>query len=286
MDNLDDLRAHVQQWDQGVWCLAALARSLQDPTDEAAAEVLTALGLGDVRAAAGPLAAQVAAQASAPLAQAAQLVSGRSVTWADQPDEALLAQGAASAQAAPMFARFVLPRMPGLAERLAADGAAMLDVGTGTGALAVAYAEQFPALRVVGLDVLPRVLKLAERVIAGSTAGERVELREQSVADLDDDAAFDLAWLPAPFVPPGPLRAGLARVRAALRPGGWVILGHGKFGSDALENALNTYKTVAFGGTALDDDAARELLETAGFVDVGALPAPPGAPALTIGRAG
>ncbi len=64
-----------------------------------------------------------------------------------------------------------------------------------------------------------------------------------------------------------------------------MILGHGKFGADALENALNTFKTVAFGGTALDDAAAQDLLGATGFADVDALPSPPGAPALTIGRA-
>lgn len=82
-------------------------------------------------------------------------------------------------------------------------------------------------------------------------------MREQRVADLDDTAAFDLAWLPAPFVPPAAVRTGLVRIRAALR----------------------------YGGTALDDDAALALLRETGFADVRTLPSPPGAPALTIGRA-
>ena len=185
-----------------------------------------------------------------------------------------------------MFAQFVLPRLTGLAERFASEGAAMLDVGTGTGALAVAYCEQFPALRVVGIDVLPRVLGLAARVVAASPAGDRVELRRQGIAELTDEAAFDLAWVPAPFIPEDALRDGLARVRAALRPGGWIMVGHGKYGDDRLENALNRFKTVAFGGTALDDEAARALLAACGFSEIVALPTPPGAPALTIARTG
>ena len=40
MTELDELRAHVQQWDQGAWCLAALARALRAPSDGAAAAVL------------------------------------------------------------------------------------------------------------------------------------------------------------------------------------------------------------------------------------------------------
>lgn len=58
-------------------------------------------------------------------------------------DEALLAQGRASAQGASTFAQFGLPRLSGLAEMLARPNARILDVGTGVAALAVAYAELF-----------------------------------------------------------------------------------------------------------------------------------------------
>ena len=71
--------------------------------------------------------------------------------WAAQSDEALLAQGRASAQGAAGFAQFVMPMLAGLQETFA-DGARMLDVGTGVAAMAVAYAELFPQLTVVGID--------------------------------------------------------------------------------------------------------------------------------------
>ena len=74
-------------------------------------------------------------------------------------------------------------------------------------------------------------------------------------------------------------------VRAAIRTGGWVMVGHGKFGDDPIENALNRFKTHTFGGTALDDGAARTLLESSGFGQIQSLHTPPGAPALTVGRA-
>ena len=62
----------------------------------------------------------------------------------------------------------------------------MPDVGTGVAALAVAYAELFPQLTVVGIDVMPRVLAMAEQTFAQSSVGDRIILREQDVMLLDD----------------------------------------------------------------------------------------------------
>ena len=61
-------------------------------------------------------------------------------------------------------------------------------------------------------------------------------------------------------------------------------MGHGKFGGDPVEDAVDRFKTVAYGGTALDDGQAAALLRDAGLDDVRSLPTPPGAPALTVGR--
>jgi hypothetical protein len=71
---------------------------------------------------------------------------------------------------------------------------------------------------------------------------------------------------------------------ASLVHGGWFIFPHGKYGEDAHENAINRFKTTAFGGTALDNTEAEALLRAAGLTDVKTLPTPPGAPALTVGR--
>ena len=162
---------------------------------------------------------QIASQAAAPLHQAAALASGRVVSWSAQSDQALLAQGRASALGARVFAELVLPAMGDLASRLAAPGARMLDVGTGVGALAVAFAQVFPQLQVLGIDVLDRALDLARQNIAASDVAARVTVRKQDVADFTDDTGFDLAYLPAPFVPRPALQAGLPRVgrRAAPR---------------------------------------------------------------------
>jgi hypothetical protein len=78
--------------------------------------------------------------------------------------------------------------------------------------------------------------------------------------------------------------APITRVAAALRPGGWLVLGHGKFGGTPAEDALTRLKTVAYGGTPLDEAAACHLLHKAGLTSVQPMPTPPGAPAITIGQ--
>ena len=188
--------------DQAVWTAAALVTVLRGAGAEAqrtaAAEVLRVLGLDIPEAMEGRDATRTASEAAAPVLQAAALLRGEADLWAGQSDEALLAQGRASAQAAPLMASFVFPALPGLLDALGRPGARMLDVGTGVGALAVAYAEVFSELTVVGIDVLPRVLALAGATVAASSVAGRVVLREQDVGALDEPDTYSLAWLPAP----------------------------------------------------------------------------------------
>ena len=274
--------------EQGCWLLAAIAMAL-DGTGSldqraAAEQVAHSAGVDLSGALDGMTPAGVAAQAAAPILQVAALLAGDGQLWAGQSDEALLAQGNASALGAAGFVRFGLPMLPGLAAALARPGARMLDVGTGVAAMAVAYAQVLPAVTVVGIDVLPRVLALAARTVAASGVAGRVELREQDVSELNDDAVYALAWLPAPFLPEPALREGAARVVRALVPGGWVMLGHGKYGHDASDDAINRFKTIAFGGTALDEPAAQQLLKAAGIPHPFTVPTPPGSPAITVGQ--
>jgi len=287
MPGADAVQRLMHQGEQSAWTIAALSLLLAEraagPVGDAARDVLAAAGLDSTESLGGLDAAGVAAQAAAPLFQTAEVLRGGG-SWDQLSDDALLAQGRASAQGAEAFLRIGLPAMPGLAEALGTAGARMLDVGVGVGALAVAYAQALPQVTVVGLDVLPRALELARRTVAASDVADRVELREQSVAELPDVDSFDLAWLPAPFIPPDALRAGVPAVARALRPGGWVMIGHGKFSGDALDDALTRFKTVIFGGTALDGPAAVELLTTAGLAGAMTMPTPPGAPAVTIAR--
>src|SRR5713101_6883963 len=125
MDSGEKVRAHLNALHEAVWELAAIALALRDPatTDReqrrAAEQVLVEAGLmvesasgtcpaGGVTEAAGGDASRLAAQAATGILQSAALLSGAS-TWTGQDDEAILAQGRASAQGAQAFKAFALP---------------------------------------------------------------------------------------------------------------------------------------------------------------------------------
>jgi len=285
------LTGAIGHWDQGTACLAALAvasdPAATGPLGTAAQEVIAAAGLGTVLGSPDRLPftpAQLRGLAASPLLQAAALLDGSYRGWNDQSEAALIAQGQTSGSAALMFTHFVLPHYQDLAERLATPGARMLDVGTGIGAIAVACAQAFPELHVTGIDVLPRALDIARRQVRASAVATRIELRQQDVAELTETACYDLAWIPAPFVPEPAFSVGVARMVTALRPGGVLMIGHGAFDGGELECAITRFKTIAHGGTPLDGSSAVRLLTDLGLSSVQTAPTPPGAPRVTAGR--
>lgn len=279
MSGIERWAGTLHELDRATWSLAAIVAALRDgePTARAVVELL-----GPIQSLAGEEAEQVAAAAAAPLLQAARFVTGGSA-WNEQDDEALLAQGRASAGAGVLFRERVLPQLPD-SERLLTGPVRLLDVGVGVAAMAVALCQHMPQLSIVGLDVLDRPLELARLHVEEADLDERIELRRLDVAELDAADEFDLAWLPAPFLPRSALERGLARVAAALRPDGWILLGHGRLGDNALDAVVTRFKTVAYGGTPLNDGEAEALLASVGLVDVHHLLTPPGTPALAVGR--
>jgi hypothetical protein len=104
-----------------------------------------------------------------------------------------------------------------------------------------------------------------------------IELRLESVAELTDEAAFDLAWVPQMFIPPGAFDAGLARVRSALRPGGWVILALAGEDDGCDGRRVSAYRSLfatTLGGGPMSVGRARALLARHGYLDGGVLDAP------------
>lgn len=269
----------LHELDRAAWSLAAIVTAIRD-AEPAALAVLDVLGVDLVVGEAER--ERIAATAAAPLLQASRFIMG-GPSWEVQDDEAVLAQGQASAAAGAFFPARLLPQLPGGADFVTRP-VRMLDVGVGVAAMAVALCEHMPQLSIVGLDVLARPLELAQRNVDEAGFSDRIELRQLDVADLDAVDEFDLAWLPAPFIPRPSLEAGLARVAQAVRPGGWVLLGHGRFQGDAVDAAVTRFKTVAYGGTPLDDAEARGLLARVGLVEITDLQSPPGAPAFTAGQ--
>jgi hypothetical protein len=290
----------INRLQEGVWELAALVVALRDdPAGDPeqkrqAQQVLVELGLmSETSAGIAPAAGlaeligsgfiDLAGVSAANVLQTAGVLSG-ATSWASQADDALLAQGRTGAQAGALFKTFMLPALEGLNGLFDGESPRMLDVGVGVAGLALGYCRTFPRLRVVGLDVFPRALELARRLVDEAGLADRIELRRQDVASLEDDRAYALAWLPAPFVPRAALDAGLPRIAKALVPGGWLIMAHGKFQDDLLKNALSRFQITVYGGATLDDKEAQALLGGVGLEQVFTIPTPEGAPALTVGR--
>ncbi|MGM0536310.1 MAG: peptide chain release factor N(5)-glutamine methyltransferase [Pseudomonadota bacterium] len=148
----------------------------------------------------------------------------------------------------------------------------LLDLGTGTGAIALAFASERPGWSVVGTDLRPEAVALArhnaERLAIGN-----VEFRSGDwFTPLDGGARFDLIVSNPPYVaaddphlrrgdlrfePQGALVAGEAGLadlhhlvvesRSHLVPAGWLLLEHGHGQGQAVRDALVTagYAQVA-----------------------------------------
>jgi hypothetical protein len=101
----------------------AMGGTASDELQAAAREVLKARGVDEAVSLGAGDAAGLAAQAAAPIHQVAALLRGEGVMWSAQSDEALLAQGRASAQGAAAFAQFGLPMLAGLRGGIRGRGA-------------------------------------------------------------------------------------------------------------------------------------------------------------------
>ncbi len=233
--------------------------------------VLATLGIGeDVAALDRADARALAGLVGGLLGQAAALASEpERVGWDYEDPRVLEAVGQTSTLLAPVFRSSIVPRLGGnLAARLEAETAAMLDVGVGVAAFAVALCRIWPRLRVVGLDPWEPALALARDRVAAAGLQERIELRRATVETLADVAAFDLAWVPTFFIPGPALEPAIDRVHAALRPGGAIVLGLYARPPDPVAAAIAELRTQRQGGTRLTPEQAADLLGAAGFTDV------------------
>lgn len=206
--------------------------------------------------------------------------------WGAQTDEVLLHQGRASAATGRALAGRIVPRLAGCAERLAAEGSRILDVGTGVGALAAALAEGFPRARVEGIDVLERALDLgrAELAAADPAVAARVSLHQRDAADVSEEAVYQLVWLPAPFLSEEALSAALPRLAAALAPGAWLVAGTNPVAEDALRRSVGRWTAVRGGGNSFDTVRMTEELEALGLAETNTFPTVPGGPVLVAAR--
>jgi SAM-dependent methyltransferase len=196
--------------------------------------------------------------------------------WSSEDPELLEAQGLLSALPVPMLAQRLLPSLGDLGERLRAPDAAMLDVGAGVGHVAIAFAREFPAMRVVGLEPAEAPFALARENVREAGLADRIELRQQLVQDMTDEGRFDFAWLPIVFLPTEVVRAGLRTVLRALRPGGYLAIGVVAAPGPDLGSALWRLRARLWGSEGLTAEEAERLVEEAGYAEIRSLPPRPG----------
>lgn len=284
--SLDGLRELVGRLTTSTYALSALGMALEakvraggSPAElgGALAEVLAALdmtnALDEVTAAsARPLLGEIQMALRHGVARlgGAEAMPG----WRHTDTVTLTAAGEVSAGFAAALQRFV-PRLAGLAARLTGQAAAFLDVGVGVGALSIEMARTWPLLRVVGIDIWAPSLALARENVRRAQLQHRIELREQGVHDVPDEAAFDLAWLPSAFIPGDLIREALRRIRRGLRPGGWVLFATATADGDPLTLALARLRNKEWGATPYSAAEAEALLAQADFAEIATLPRPP-----------
>jgi 2-polyprenyl-3-methyl-5-hydroxy-6-metoxy-1,4-benzoquinol methylase len=281
-----DIRDLIGRLSTSASALSALGAALgarasqHQPAPEARAcidEVLAELGVRDAvseldAAAARPLLGHIRMT----FLQGSSRVTGIGGAPGWRPLDEVLLQAAGDVSAGfPEMLDRVLSSLDGLPDRLASPGACFLDVGAGVAALAIEMARRWPTLRVVGIDVWAPALQLARDHVSREGLLSRVELREQAIQDLTDQAAFDLAWIPSAFIPTGVIPEALRRAHRALRPGGWILFGTIAPGDDPLAASLTRLRAAEWGSRAWSAAEAEGLLRASGFTDVRPLLGPP-----------
>jgi SAM-dependent methyltransferase len=219
----------------------------------------------------GPAAQSIVGMVRAFMRQSTELVEnpGRVGDW-DHVDEAILqGVGRLSMAIVDAFQR-ATETLGGL--DLSRPGARFLDVGTGTGWLAIATARRFPSLQVTGIDIFEPALQLARRNVAAEGMSERVALTTLNAIDLDGSETYDAIWLPLPFMPKDIVPQAMAAAVRALRPGGWLLPGTFAGPGDRLSQLLIDLRTVRSGGHPWQPEDLVALLGAHGLADAQEIP--------------
>ena len=261
--------------------LAALAAHVRVetehlPADPAVRELLASIAaelLGGDGAMDAATAAPVIGLTRTFLRQAAELVEnpGRSGGW-DQVDVPLLQSMGRLSMGIAGAVQVAERRLPDLGDRLAAADARFLDVGTGTGWLAIAIAQSHPTLHVVGVDIFEPALDLARANVQGADLGDRIELRLQDAALLDEPNGYDAIWLALPFLPKDVVVPIMDAAARSLKPGGWLLPGTFTGPGDRLSELLTDLRTVRSGGHPWRPEEIIDLMATAGLADAQEIP--------------
>jgi demethylmenaquinone methyltransferase/2-methoxy-6-polyprenyl-1,4-benzoquinol methylase/phosphoethanolamine N-methyltransferase len=152
-----------------------------------------------------------------------------------------------------------------------APGEQVLDVGCGTGVLAVALKARVGAGKVCGIDASPEMIEVARA--KGAKAGSEIDLQVALIEALPfPDRSFDLVTssLMLHHLPADLKRKGLAQIRRVLKPGGrFMALDFASQSHSPLGHLLSIL------GHPRGESTVAELtpmMKEAGFSDVEAIP--------------
>jgi precorrin-6B methylase 2 len=180
-------------------------------------------------------------------------------------DEAIIeAQGALTRH----WTAKALPRLkflPGLVPRLERQGAMLLDVGAGAAGLSITLCQAYPWLRAVALEPAPSPAALGERHVSDAGLAERVTIRRQRVEHMEEEEAFDLAFLPQMFLPDAIMPQAAATIFRSLRPGGWLLVAVLAHEGSGVPSAVNRLKNLLWGGNIRNVASVKRCLAKAGF---------------------
>lgn len=161
----------------------------------------------------------------------------------------------------------------------------LLDLGGGPGLVAVGLAKAFPHMSGVVFE-LPEAADVAAQHIAEAGLASRLEARGGDLARDDIGTGYDLIWCSSVlhFVPE--LSACLAKLHAALKPGGELICVHAEIPEEpeAARRMLSYYLPLLWQGRRVTQAGElREALLAQGFEVCEAQPiALPMAPAMAL----
>lgn len=149
------------------------------------------------------------------------------------------------------------------------DGHTALDVGCGTGTLAIMIKRSHPGCRVTGLDADPDIIEIASRKAAEAQAEVKFD---QALANAlpYEDGSFDHVFSSLFFhhLTPADKRETLAELRRVLRPGGQLHIADFTAPSGPVQWVLSRQILLFDGPTRTRENllgALPDLLSEAGF---------------------
>jgi len=152
------------------------------------------------------------------------------------------------------------------------SGAKVLDIGCGSGAIAVQMVRDLGAAEVVGIDVEGPVCAAARRRAEAAGLSGQIDIRLVRPGPLDfADGSFDLVYSKDSILHIPDKEALAADVYRILRPGGWFaasdwLIAHDDTPSPAMQAYL---KAEDLDFAMASPVRYRQALEGAGFQDVG-----------------